>query len=223
MLQKSGNRWWPLGFFSRKLTDTESRYSTFDRELLAAHAAIKHFRHFCEGPQFQLWTDHKSLVSALSHVSIPISPRQQRQLAFISKCNTQMLYHPGLKNVVADFLSRPSPPEPIGNVAAAVAADPVDFEAMAAEQNSCAKMQRLLGTTSLKLTFCQAGAHRLAGDVSTGVFRPIVPQKFCRDIFLNLHYISHPRRLASRCLVSSRFIWPDLSSDITARTRSCLC
>ncbi len=86
-----------------------------------------------------------------------------------------MLYHPGLKNVVADFLSRSSPPEPIGNVAAAVGADPVDFEAMAAEQNSCAKTQRLLGRTSLKLTFCQAGTHRLAGDVS-GVFCPIVPQ-----------------------------------------------
>ncbi len=36
-------------FFSRKLTDTESCYSAFDRELLAAHAAIKHFCPFCEG------------------------------------------------------------------------------------------------------------------------------------------------------------------------------
>jgi hypothetical protein len=45
MQQKSGDRCWPLGFFSGKLTDTESRYSTFDRKLLAAHAAIKHFRH----------------------------------------------------------------------------------------------------------------------------------------------------------------------------------
>jgi hypothetical protein len=34
MQQKSGNHWRPLGFFSRKLTDTESRYSTFDRKLL---------------------------------------------------------------------------------------------------------------------------------------------------------------------------------------------
>jgi hypothetical protein len=81
------------------------RYSTFNRELLAAHTAIKHFRHFCEGCQFQLWTDHKPLVSALTRVSIPISSRQQCQLAFISEFNIQMLYLPGLKNVVADFLS----------------------------------------------------------------------------------------------------------------------
>jgi hypothetical protein len=117
MQQKSGNHWRALGFFSRKLTDTESCYSTFDS------------------------------------VSIPISPRQQHQLAFISKFNIQMLYLPGLKNVVADFLSRPSPPEPTGNVTAAAAADPVDFEAIAAEQNSCAETQRLLSGTSLKLAF----------------------------------------------------------------------
>jgi hypothetical protein len=63
MQQKSKDHWQALGFFSRKLTDTESRYSTFDRELLAVQAAIKHFRHFCEGRLFQLWTDHKPLVT----------------------------------------------------------------------------------------------------------------------------------------------------------------
>jgi hypothetical protein len=93
----------------------ESRHSTFDRELLAAFAAILHFHHFCEGRSFQLWTDHKPLVTALTRVSLPISPRQQCHLAFISEFNVQMLYLPGLKNVVSDFLSRlshpPSPPE----------------------------------------------------------------------------------------------------------------
>jgi hypothetical protein len=83
MQQKSGDHWQPLGFFSRKLTDTESRYSTFDCKLLAARAAIKHFRHFCKGQAFQLWTDHKPLVTGISRVSAPISPRQHHHLAFI--------------------------------------------------------------------------------------------------------------------------------------------
>jgi hypothetical protein len=69
MQQKSGDHWRPLGFFSRKLTDTESRYSTFDRKSLAAQAAIKHFCHFCKGCIFQLWTYHKPLVTALSCIS----------------------------------------------------------------------------------------------------------------------------------------------------------
>jgi hypothetical protein len=53
MQQKSGDHRRPLGFFSRKLTDTESCYSTLYCELLAAHAAIKHFHHFCEGKSKQ--------------------------------------------------------------------------------------------------------------------------------------------------------------------------
>jgi hypothetical protein len=44
---------------------------------------------------------------------------------------------PGLKNVVANFLSCPLP-ESTATVAAPVVADPVDFEEMAAEQNRCA-------------------------------------------------------------------------------------
>jgi hypothetical protein len=70
-------------FFTCKLTDTESRCSTFDCELLAAHAAIKHFCNFCEGRAFQLWTDHKLLITAIARVSALISPKQQCHLAFI--------------------------------------------------------------------------------------------------------------------------------------------
>jgi hypothetical protein len=58
----------------------------------------------------------------------------------------------GLKNVVADFLSRP-PLLSTGTVAATAAADPVDIKEMAAEQNRCPEAQRLLGGTSLKFAF----------------------------------------------------------------------
>jgi hypothetical protein len=86
---------------------------------------------------------------------------------------------------------------------------------MAAEQNRCAETQRLLGGSSLKIAFRQAGAQHLVGEVSTGVFCPIVPAKFRKDIFLHLHNISHPGRLASRHLVSSKFVWRGLSNNVT--------
>jgi hypothetical protein len=90
---------------------------------LAAQAAIKHFCHFCEGRAFQLWTDHKPLVTALSCVSVPILPRQQHYLAFISEFNVQLMYLPGLKNVVADCLSSPLPKST--ETAVAVGKDPL--------------------------------------------------------------------------------------------------
>jgi hypothetical protein len=79
-------------------------------------------------------------------------------LAFISEFNVQLLYLPGLKNVVADFLSRPNQTT-AGSVAATLVADPVDFKEMVAEQNRCPKMQRLVGSTSLKLAFYQTGTQ----------------------------------------------------------------
>ncbi len=87
--------WRQLAFFSRKLTVTETRYSTFDRELLAAFAAVRHFRFLLEGRKFRLLTDHKPLVSALARVSPPWSARQQRQLAFLSEFTSDICHTPG--------------------------------------------------------------------------------------------------------------------------------
>jgi len=56
----------PIAFFSQKLNDTEKRYSTFDRELLAIYRSIKHFQDYLEHRQFKIHTDHKPLIHALT-------------------------------------------------------------------------------------------------------------------------------------------------------------
>ena len=61
--------WHPISYFSKKLRPAETRYSTFDRELLAVYLAIKHFRHFVEGRDFHVATDHKPLTFALATAS----------------------------------------------------------------------------------------------------------------------------------------------------------
>jgi hypothetical protein len=69
------------------------------------------------------------------------------------------LYLPGLKIVIADFLSSPNQTT-TGSAADTSEADPMDFEEMAAEQNRCPETQRLLGGTSLKLALRQTGASK---------------------------------------------------------------
>jgi hypothetical protein len=105
--QKVGNGWKPLAFYSKKLASAEVKYSTFDRELLAAFSTIRHFRFLLEGRQFQLLTDHKPLVAAMTRVSPPQSARQQRHLVYISEFTTDLRHTLGTENVVADALSRP--------------------------------------------------------------------------------------------------------------------
>jgi hypothetical protein len=185
---------------------------------------MHHFRDFCEGGSFQLWADHKPLVTALIHVSVPISPRQQCHLAFISEFNVEMLYLPGLKNVAPIFLScpSPSPPRSAETVTASAAADPVNFEAMAAKQTAAQKHS----ACSVAHPSNWLSAHQVP-NASLAMFQqaflPHCSPKFRKDIFFYFFpQISHPGRLASQHMVSSRFVWRGLASDITTWSRACL-
>ena len=60
--QYIGNTWQPILFFSKTLKPAETRYSTFDRELLAVYLSIKHFRHVIKGQELCVLTDHKPLT-----------------------------------------------------------------------------------------------------------------------------------------------------------------
>lgn len=98
--------WQPISYFSRKLTPPETRYSTFDRELLAIYLAIKHFRHYVEGCNFYVVTDHKPLIYSLFSNSNRYSPRQVHHLDYISQFTSDIRHVSGRDNPVADALSR---------------------------------------------------------------------------------------------------------------------
>lgn len=64
VLQQSVNG--HLGFFSKRRTETQVKYSVYDRELLAIFLAIKHFRFMVDGRDFEIHTDHKPLIHAFN-------------------------------------------------------------------------------------------------------------------------------------------------------------
>jgi hypothetical protein len=103
--QLNSGRWQPLAFYSKKLSGAGTRYSTFDRELLAAFSTVRHFRFLLEGRQFRQLTDHKPLVTSLFRTTPPWSARQQQQLSFIAEFTSDIRHTPGQENVVADALS----------------------------------------------------------------------------------------------------------------------
>jgi len=75
-LQQRGNNCWePLAFFSRKLSEAETKYTAFDRELLTIYLAIKHFRRILEARTFVIYRDHKPLRFAFKQKSEKSSPR----------------------------------------------------------------------------------------------------------------------------------------------------
>nr|VZI28787.1 unnamed protein product [Spirometra erinaceieuropaei] len=118
----------PLAFFSKKLSPAETRYSVFGRELLAVYLSIGHFRHFLEGREFFVLTDHKPLVFALRASPDRYSPREIRHLDFISQFSCDIQHVHGKENVVADVLSRIE--------MASITTDAIDFTLMAEAQRS---------------------------------------------------------------------------------------
>ncbi|GFT94524.1 retrovirus-related Pol polyprotein from transposon 17.6 [Nephila pilipes] len=106
LFQIIDNEPYPLAFFSRKLSQTEKNYSAYDRELQASYASIKHIIHLLEARDFKLFTDHKLLTHAFKQRLDKCSPRQAKQLDFISQFTTNICYLPGNENITVDSLSR---------------------------------------------------------------------------------------------------------------------
>ena len=107
--------WQPLAYFSRTLSPTEKRYSTFDRELLGIYLAIKHFRHSVEGCTFHILTDHKPLTFLSSFRSDRHSPRQIRHLDFILQFTADIRHvkgsaNPALSRINIHNLTTNTPP-----------------------------------------------------------------------------------------------------------------
>ena len=217
--QYINQQWMPIGFISKTLSLAEKRYSTFDRELLAVYLAIKHFRYFVEGCVFRIFTDHKPLTFSLARQSDKYSPRQIRHLEFISQFTTDIRHVRGNDNVVADALSRVE--------VNGVLVPHIDFEAMATAQQDQALMgipTEQLSGLSLNLSHVTLpnSSVTLLCDISTGVARPLVPVSHRRFVFQSLHSLAHPGIRATQHLISTRFVWPHMNTDVRHWTRSCM-
>ena len=105
--QRGKNGWEPLAFYSAKLQEHQRLWPPYDRELLAAFKATRHFRSMLEGRAFTLYTDHQSLIPSMRKKTDPQTARQAYQLSCISEYTTDIRYLEGKANVVADALSRP--------------------------------------------------------------------------------------------------------------------
>lgn len=206
--------WSPIAYFSRKLRPAETRYSTFDRELLAMYLAIRHFRHFVEGRSFHITTDHKPLTFAFSSKSRDHSPRQVRHLDFIGQFTTDIRFIKGAANLAADALSRIEV-----DAIQSTTLPGIDFKAMAAAQ-----LQDTSNRGSLKLQGVAVPGtdSTLLCDMSTGGPRPFVPLQFRRSVFDKLHNLSHPGIRATQRLIISRFVWPSINVDVRQWARTCL-
>lgn len=210
--QLVGTELQPLGFYSQALNSAQQKYSAYDRELTAMYQSVQYFKDLLEGRSFTIFTDQKPLTFAFQQRSEKATPRQVRQLEFISQYSTDIRHIKGKDNVMADLLSR----------IAALRHPAIDLDALAKAQDTDDELREILKTQKAK--FIKTSAEQgppLWCDNSTGKLRPFVTQNLRETVLRQLHGLAHPGTRATRRLITSRYTWTGINSDIAKFVRSC--
>ena len=100
--------WAPTAFASRFLNNAETKYSTNELELLAIVWACEHFRTYLLGNRFQVLTDHKAIISALSenYNNKSYQSRLSRWADRLLPFDFEVIHVPGVTLGIVDYLSR---------------------------------------------------------------------------------------------------------------------
>ena len=96
----------PVYFASKALTETQRGYGAIEIKSLAVAWAVEKFHHFLYGCHFMLETDQKPLEAILSRSLNQATPRLQHILVRTLPYDFTVRYIPGLRNLLADCLSR---------------------------------------------------------------------------------------------------------------------
>ena len=106
--QLQGDQWKKIALASRFLKNHEMKYSTNELKLLGVVWVTEHFRNYLYGTEFQIVTDHKALLSALSanHGNKTMHSRLTRWVNRLLPFNFKISHLPGKDMGFTDLLSR---------------------------------------------------------------------------------------------------------------------
>ena len=105
LIQQHKEKDQPIAFASKSPTDTETRYSNIERELLAIVFACQHFSTYLLGRSFIAESNHKPLeMSAMKNLA-NVPPHLQWMLLELQRYDVTIKYRPGKEMQLADALS----------------------------------------------------------------------------------------------------------------------
>lgn len=102
--RKADNCLHPIFYFSKRATEVESRYHSYELETLAIIYALKRFRIYLQGISFKIVTDCNALVMTLKKKEI--NPRIARSALELQNYDYSTEHRPGKKMLHVDALSR---------------------------------------------------------------------------------------------------------------------
>jgi hypothetical protein len=91
----------PIAFFSRKLSETQQKYSVTEIKLLAIVETLKEFKGMLWGQDIKVYTDHKNLTRDALGLT---SDREYRWRLLLEEYAPKIIYIKGIHNTVGDAI-----------------------------------------------------------------------------------------------------------------------
>ena len=98
----------------------------------------------------------------------------------------------------------------------------IDLAALQASQMTDGDAAQLSRMKGFSFSFVMFPEIKLICDVSTGVPRPVFPKEFRRRVFHVIHNLSHAGMKATRRLLTRRWVWKGMQSDISRWCKECI-
>ncbi|KAH9753791.1 Endonuclease [Citrus sinensis] len=208
----------PIAFESRKLNDTERRYTVQEKEMTAIIHCLRVWRHYLLGSHFTIMTDN--VATRYFQTQKKLSPKQARWQDFLAEFNYRLEYKLGKANVVADAPSRKaelatlsmSQPKSdiVSRIKEGLQQDPLAKDLL--EKVLEGKTRRFWQEECILLT---------KGD------RLFVPRwgNLRKEVIKECHdskWAGHPGIERTTALVQASYFWPHMRDDIEAYVRTCL-
>ncbi|KAH9657201.1 Endonuclease [Citrus sinensis] len=207
----------PIAFESRKLNDTERRYTVQEKEMTTIIHCLRVWRHYLLGSHFTIMTDN--VATSYFQTQKKLSPKQARWQDFLAKFDYRLEYKPGKANVVADALSRKaelvtlsmsqSKSDLVSRIKEGLQQDPLTKDLL--EKVLEGKIRRFWQEEGILLT---------KGD------RMFVPRwgNLRKEVIKECHdskWAGHPGIERTIALVQALYFWPHMRDDIEAYSEGC--
>ena len=218
-------------YLSHKLSETQRRWSTIEKEAYAVIYALKKLHAYLHGAEFVIKTDHKPLKSLFQ--SEIKNTKLQRWAIQISEYGAEIQYHPGKLNVVADMLSRVAavqplvqlvPPEMVPDIWEADYIDPGELSRLQHEEFADFITEAKQETDETQFWYNEGLLYTFAPPVPNAprYMRLLLPHRYREQVINRCHdEVGHAAAMKTLARIQEAYVWPGMRKHVRDYVSAC--